>query len=137
MTRFLRLLGCLVALGCLGAGAAQAQGMGRRPQPNRGLGMPAALPEPTTSAGNIGTRLEPGAVLCRTSEELQRRQAAMVAQGAAQAADDAATLPAGCYLVGTRTPVEIVERRGYGRTQVKTLGRSSETGWTDAYLPQR
>ncbi len=134
MTRFLRLLGCLVVLGCLGATAAEAQSPGqRRQQPNRGLSMPAALPDPTTSAGNLGTRLEPGAVLCRTSEELQRRQAAMVEQGP----DDPATLPAGCFLVGTRTPVEVLERRGYGRTQVKTLGRSSETGWTDAYLPQR
>ena len=135
MTPPFRLLACLVVLGSLGAGAAQAQapGTARRQQPNRGLGMPAALPDPTTSAGNVGVRLEPGAVLCRTPEELQRRQAAMVAQGP----DDQPSLPAGCYLVGARTPVEIVERRGYGRTQVKTLGRTSETGWTDAYLPQR
>ncbi len=135
MTPSFRLLACLVALGCLGAGVAQAQAPtpGRRAPPNRGLGMPAALPDPTTSAGNVGVRLEPGAVLCRTPEELQRRQAAMVAQGAG----DEPSLPAGCFLVGARTPVEVLERRGYGRTQVKTLGRTSETGWTDAYLPQR
>ena len=135
MTASFRLLACLVALGCLGSTVAQAQvpAPGRRAQPNRGLGMPSALPDPTTSAGNVGVRLEPGAVLCRTAEELQRRQAAMAAQGP----DDQGSLPAGCFLVGARTPVEIVERRGYGRTQVKTLGRTSETGWTDAYLPQR
>jgi hypothetical protein len=130
-----RLLGCLVALCCLAATTAQAQtpGAARRPTGNRNLSMPGALPEPTTTAGNVGIRLEPGAVLCRTSEELQRRQAALAALGA----DEQPTLPAGCFLVGARTPVEVLERRGYGRTQVKTLGRTSETGWTDAYLPHR
>ncbi len=135
MTSHFRLLACLVMLACLTVASAQAQvpGTARRQQPNGGLSMPAALPEPTTTAGNVGVRLEPGAVLCRTAEELQRRQAAMATQGAA----DQPSLPAGCFLVGARTPVEVVERRGYGRTQVKTLGRNSETGWTDAYLPQR
>ncbi len=135
MTPSFRLLACLVVLGSLGAGAAQAQspGTGRRPPANRGLGMPAALPDPTTSAGNVGIRLEPGAVLCRTAEELQRRQAAMTTEGQ----NDQPSLPAGCYLVPARTPVEVVERRGYGRTQVKTLGRTTEIGWTDAFLPQR
>jgi hypothetical protein len=132
MIRFLRLLGCLVVLGCLGTVAAEAQSPARTPV-GRGLSVPAPLPDPVTTSGNIGMRLEPGAVLCRTSEELQLRQAAMVAKGP----DDPATLPAGCYLVGSRTPVEVLARRGSGRTQVKTLGRASETGWTDAYLPQR
>ncbi len=137
MIRPTRLMACFLALGCLAAGAAQAQAPGvGRSAPSRGVSLPAPLPDPNnTSSGNVGIRLDPGAVLCRTTEALGQRQAAMTAS---TAGDDAQTLlPAGCFRVTTRTPVEVLERRGYGRTQVKTMGRNSETGWTDAYLPAR
>ena len=136
MTRFYRLLATAVLLGCLGSGAAQAQAPGvGRGAPARGVAMQPPLPDPATSAGNLGTRLEPGAVLCRSPEGLRQRQAAMAARSSGD--ESQATLPAGCVLLAARTPVEVLERRGFGLIQVKTLGRHSETGWTDAYLPPR
>jgi hypothetical protein len=83
----------------------------------------------------VGTRLEPGAVLCRTAEELQERQVALARQDAGAAGGP--SVPAGCVMVSVRIPVEVLERHGPGRTKVKTLGRQEEIGWTDAWLPER
>ena len=138
MNRPTRLLACLLAcsLGGLFAAEAQAQlSPGSRQGSSAGLSVPAPLPDPNMSAGRIGMRLEPGAVLCRTPEGLGQRQAAMTAANGGDSSY--AVVPTGCVMLTARTAVEVMERRGVGRTMVKLGGRSAETGWTDAYLPAR
>jgi hypothetical protein len=54
----------------------------------------------------------------------------------ADGSDDPA-LPGGCALVPRRVAVEVLERRGAGRTRVKTLANRPEEGWTDALIPTR
>lgn len=70
-------------------------------------------------------RLDPGAVVCRTAADLQRRAAAMRGQP---------TGPADCRLINRPTAISIVSRQGPGQTEV-TINSTGETAWTDEWLP--
>jgi hypothetical protein len=70
-------------------------------------------------------RLDPGAVFCATEDDLARHAAQMRGEEAG---------PFDCRLVTQPTAIQIVERAGLGRTEVKLTARGS-TGWTDAWLP--
>ncbi len=70
-------------------------------------------------------RLDPGAVLCRSEDDLQRRAALMRGEQAG---------PADCRRILQPTAIQIVHRDGPGSTEVKVSNRD-ETGWTDAWLP--
>jgi hypothetical protein len=100
----------------------------RSQQPQR-----AALPELKVQP-EPWPRLDPGAVLCRTEDDFRQYLAAMAAKldGASQVGR-----PAGCRLIQRQTPVVIVTQEGAGRTQVRISDASAETGWTDAYLPEK
>jgi len=70
-------------------------------------------------------RLDPGAVLCRSEDDLQRRAAIMRGEQAGGA---------DCRRITAPTAIQIVQRAGPGATEVKVTARN-ETGWTDAWLP--
>ena len=70
-------------------------------------------------------RLDPGSVLCRTEDDLSRRAAIMRGETAE---------PADCRPITQGTAIQIVQRAGPGRTEVKLTARD-ETGWTHAWLP--
>ncbi len=70
-------------------------------------------------------RLDRGAVLCRSEGDLQRRAAIMRGEPAG---------PADCRPITEPTAIQILQRAGPGRTEVKVTARD-ETGWTDAWLP--
>jgi hypothetical protein len=70
-------------------------------------------------------RLDPGAVLCRSEADLLRRAEAMRGEQAG---------PADCHVINVPAGIQIVQRSGPGRTEVK-VSSSNETGWTDAWLP--
>jgi hypothetical protein len=70
-------------------------------------------------------RLDPGAVLCRSEDDLARRSAILRGEQAG---------PADCRPITTPTAIQIMHRAGPGRTEVQVTGRT-ETGWTDAWLP--
>jgi hypothetical protein len=76
-------------------------------------------------------RLDPGAVLCHTEDDLGRHAANMTAH-----INGGGTQAANCRLIAQPTAVQIVSRRGPGSTQVK-LSASNETGWTDVWLPEK
>jgi hypothetical protein len=80
-------------------------------------------------------RLDAGAVLCRTSEDLQRHIAAIVAR--LNGSNGAAAEPAGCRVIHEQTAVAVLARAGPGRTQVSLSDSPGETGWTDAFLPEK
>ena len=77
-------------------------------------------------------RLDPGAVLCRTEDDLDRHAANMTAQvsgGYTQSAD--------CRMITLPIGIQILSRQGLGRTEVKLSGPGNVTGWTDAWLPEK
>jgi hypothetical protein len=77
-------------------------------------------------------RLDPGAAFCRTEDDLLRR----AANASALASGGVASERADCRIINSPTPIEIIERRGPGRTQVR-ITAGGTTGWTDVWLPQR
>jgi hypothetical protein len=70
-------------------------------------------------------RLDPGAVLCATEDDLVRRAEILRGEQAG---------PADCHQITQPTAIHIVQRAGLGRTQVQITGHT-DTGWTDAWLP--
>jgi hypothetical protein len=77
-------------------------------------------------------RLDPGAVLCRTEDDLDRHAANMTARVSGRT-----TQPADCQIIGQPTAIQILTRQGLGRTQVRMSPPGTATGWTDAWLPDR
>jgi hypothetical protein len=91
-----------------------------------------APPPPVRAQPAVWPRLDPGAVFCRTEDDLDRHAAnvtARVSGGSSQ--------PADCRIIALPTGIQIVSRQGLGRTQVRLKTPGSETGWTDAWLPDK
>ena len=119
---------CLLGLLCAVPAAAQVT-----------LDAPGLLPDkkkpqlpPPRAAPLVWPRLDPGAVFCRTQEDLSRHASNMTARisgGDTEAAD--------CRAIAQPTGIQILSREGPGRTQVKLSAPSNEVGWTDAWLPSR
>jgi hypothetical protein len=124
----------LMIVACLGAFAAPASAQpadsndlfGRGDQTVRKSkpGLPEVKAQPLA-----WPRLDPGAVLCRSEADLIRlaqRRSSEVADG-----------PVDCQVIRVAIGVTIVQRKG-GRTEVKPNdAQLMESGWTDAYLPQK
>jgi hypothetical protein len=123
-------LGLLYAAMACGAPAAMGQVIldapGLLPKPK-----PPAPPAPR-AAPTIWPRLDPGAVLCKTADDLARHAANMAAR--VRGGDSA---PADCRLIAQPVGIQIVSREGLGRTEVKLSGAGNVTGWTDAWLPDK
>ena len=94
------------------------------PQQSPTAKAPVAVPEPWP-------RLDPGAVLCKSRDDLVRYQTQR-AEGASAAT---AKQTSDCHTVGKQTGIQIVDRDGPSRTQIVTTDDSKQTGWTNAYLP--
>jgi hypothetical protein len=88
-------------------------------------------PAPRAQA-TVWPRLDPGAVLCRTTDDLDRHAANILAR-----TNGNNTQPADCQIITQPTGIQIVSREGLGRTQVKLNTSSNVTGWTDAWLPDK
>ncbi len=74
-------------------------------------------------------RLDPGSALCRSEADLGRL--------AANRAHTEGGGPADCQIIQIPTAVQIVQRQGPGRTEVRLTDRASVTGWTDVWLPEK
>ena len=75
-------------------------------------------------------RLDAGAVLCRTEEDLARL--------ARRRAGDAVDGAVDCQIVQTATAIAILRRKGPGQTEVQPSDPKGATaGWTDAWLPEK
>ena len=108
-----------------GAASAQViyQGFGNGNRPRPAPPGPKLKPDPRQ-------RLDPGALLCRTEADLQQHEAAIAARLDGREAPE----PAGCRPIRTITPVEVLDRHGLARTQVRLPGPPEQTGWTDAVV---
>lgn len=75
-------------------------------------------------------RLEAGAVLCRTEDDLDRL--------AARHRGESVGGPIGCQILRATTPITVIQRKGTGRTEVRTNNpEAGGSGWTDVWLPER
>lgn len=123
-------------LGVAGAALLLAVAAARAAEPppdgNVILGGMLAKPAPKAVAPDVRAppiawpRLDRGAVLCRTEDDLLRRAAAMRGE---------AVGPSNCRAITGPTGIEIVHRAGPGRTEVRVTNPGNETGWTDSWLP--
>ncbi len=118
---------------CVVAVAADASAQSRRNDDEKlPPSVPPAIPSLPPSRGIAGRRLDPGAILCTTEQDLANR-AAVNARRENGDADPGDPL-AGCRIISQPYGVDVVARHGLGRVQVK-LKPSGQVGWTDAYLP--
>ena len=108
----------------LGQNRISGSGIGDGRRAPKALPSPAAIPEPWP-------RLDPGAVLCGTREDLARYQARLV--GDPDPAPNAP--PPVCRRVQDRIQIKILEHHGPAQTKVALANAGAETGWTDTYLP--
>ena len=76
-------------------------------------------------------RLEPGAVLCTSRDDLVRYQT-RIADGTSSATGEQGSR---CNRIPKQVGIQILDRDGPSRTQIATIGASKQTGWTNAYLP--
>jgi hypothetical protein len=93
---------------------------------------PPPSPSTTRAPPAVWPRLDPGAVLCRTEDDLDRHALNMTARvsgGGTQTTD--------CRIIARPTGIQILSRQGPGRTQVKLSTPGDETGWTDVWLPDK
>ena len=124
-------IGLLAALALSAAPTASAQHV-VLDAPGLTGGKKAPAPPPPRAQPTVWPRLDPGAVLCRTLDDLDRHAANMTARvggGDTQATD--------CQIIGQPTGIQILSRQGFGRTEVKMSGAGNLSGWTDAWLPDR
>lgn len=92
------------------------------------------VPPPPPGAARVQEmwpRLDAGAVLCTSRDELTARARLLAA-----AEPGAAQMPPGCRLIRRIVGVTVVDRAPPAATEVK-LRDSGEVGWTDAYLPEK
>ena len=123
----------LLLLGAIASAHAQiggGHGRGQRnqqqtPQPQQSP----APPEPVVP--EIWPRLEDGAVICKSRDDLVRYQTQIANSASATTAGQA---PA-CHTIRKQTGIQILDHDGPSRTQIVTTDESKETGWTNSYLP--
>jgi hypothetical protein len=89
-------------------------------------------PPPPRAAPTVWPRLDPGAVLCRTEDDLDRYAANLIAR--VRGGDQQ---PADCRLINQAVGISILGRHGPGSTQVKLAGTGNVTGWTNVWLPDK
>ena len=116
--------GRMMGGGMMGGGRA-----GRpRSQQRNGQQAPALAPLPVVKLP--WPRLESGALLCKTRDDLARYQMRAVAGPQTVAAGPAPD----CHLIRQLTPIQILDRDGPSHTHVVTTDDAKQTGWTNAYL---
>ena len=71
-------------------------------------------PPPPRAPPTVWPRLDPGAVLCRTEDDLDRHAANMTAR-----VSGGATMTADCRIIARPIGIQILSRQGPGHTQVK------------------
>ena len=120
-----------LACGSMAAGGAMAQSRGRASEEALPPSVPPKVSTLAPVRGISGPRLEPGAVLCNTEGDLQRR--GEVNRRIADGVPDPGDPLSGCRLLNQERGIEVVSRAGMGRLQVK-LKPGGELGWTDAFI---
>jgi hypothetical protein len=122
----------LMLFGAITSAHAQFGGRSGRQQKNQQQ-TPQQSPTPPEipAVPEIWPRLEDGALICKSRDDLVRYQT----QIASGASDAAAGQAPDCHTIRKRTGIQILAHDGPSRTQIVTTDESKETGWTNSYLP--
>jgi hypothetical protein len=122
----------LLLLGAMASAHAQIGGGHGRRQKNQQQ-TPQQSPAPTAAPAvpEKWPRLEDGALICKSRDDLVRYQTQI-----ANAANATTAGPApDCHTIRKQTGIQILDHDGPSRTQIVTTDESKETGWTNSYLP--
>jgi hypothetical protein len=95
-----------------------------RNQQQNGQPPPALAPLPVVK--EPWPRLDSGAILCKSRDDLLRYQTGSGAVSTGPAPD--------CHVIRQRTAIQILDRDGPSRAHVATTDDAKQTGWTNAYL---
>lgn len=95
-------------------------------------GRPAVAPNFSSRAVAPWPQLDPGAVLCRTRDDLVAHARAVQARVEGQPGVALAT--PNCRIIAEPTAIDVVTRESPAATEVRVKG-ASNTGWTDTWLP--
>ena len=113
------------------AGAPGGGGHGHRGRQGHGGTSPGhAKPAEMKIPAEMWPRLDRGALLCTSLDGLRARAEAL------RGDDGPQPLPPGCRPIGQATKVTVLDRVPPGAAEV-SLDATRETGWTDAWLPDR
>ena len=98
---------------------------------------PQPAPEPSVKPKELEAvrepwpRLEAGALLCKSRDDLVKYQTKIADGATATTAEQSLD----CHKLRKQTGIQILDHDGPSRTQVVTTEKSKETGWTNTYLP--
>ena len=128
-----------LALLLVGVAASYAQmgggqmggGHGGRQKNQQQANQQSAAPSAPTALPQAWPRLDTGAILCKSRDDLVRRQT-QIAAGPGVAVSGPAP---DCSIVQKQTGIQILDRDGPSRTRVVLTDQTKQTGWTDTYLP--
>jgi hypothetical protein len=135
MTPTKKLLWCVVGLGLVLAGTltwAQppSDSNVKFDAPGMIIKKPKPGPPEVKAQPQAWPRLDAGAVLCRTEDDLDRL--------ATRRRGEPTSGPITCQILHGVTPIAIVQRKGTGKTEVRTIDPlAGGLGWTDVWLPER
>ncbi len=126
----------LTAIACIGTLAVAAPAEAQPSDSNVSFESGLLIKKPKPGAPDVKAqplawpRLDAGAVLCRSEDDLSR----LARRRSGQPVDG----PVDCQVVRAPTPITIVQRKTPGQTEVKpTTGQPWNDGWTDAWLPDK
>jgi hypothetical protein len=122
----------LLLLGAMASADAQIGGGHGRRQKNQQQ-TPQQSPAPTTAPAlpEIWPRLEDGALICKSRDDLVRYQTQIANAASATTAGQAPD----CTTIRKQTGIQILDHDGPSRTQIVTTDEPKEIGWTNSYLP--
>jgi hypothetical protein len=124
-------IGLIAAAACCIASVASAQNVILDAPGLVGTKKAPAAPPPRAPVA-VWPRLDPGAVICKTSDDLERHAANNTAR-----VSGGDTQPADCRVINQPTGIQILSRQGPGSTQVKLSNPANVIGWTDVWLPDK
>ncbi|MGO8916353.1 MAG: hypothetical protein ACLQJR_10635 [Stellaceae bacterium] len=136
-----RWVGLMVALIALLAGVASAQAQmpggrganqpGGSQQGNQQRAPQSPAPAPVKIVPEPWPRLDVGAILCKSRDDLVRYQMKIGGDPAAAAPGPAPD----CQVIRKQIAIQILDRDGPSRTQIVSTDAAKQTGWTNTYLP--
>jgi len=122
----------MLLLGAMASAHAQmGGGHGRRQRDQQQTPQKSQTPTPLPAVPEIWPRLEGGAIICKSRDDLVRYQTQIANRASAATAGQAPD----CHAISKQTGIQILDHDGPSRTQIVTTDESKETGWTNSYLP--
>jgi hypothetical protein len=128
-----------LALLLVGVAASYAQmgggqmggGHGGRQKNQQQANQQSAAPSAPTALPQAWPRLDTGAILCKSRDDLVRRQMQIAAGPGVTVSGPAPD----CLTIKQQTGIQVLDRDGPSRTHVVLTDQTKQTGWTDTYLP--